>query len=60
MISEMSLAVSAGLTLGDISRTIHPYPTQAEAWKRLGDTWPQRRLTPFLHRLLERFLALRR
>jgi pyruvate/2-oxoglutarate dehydrogenase complex dihydrolipoamide dehydrogenase (E3) component len=60
MISELSLAVSAGLTLGDISRTIHPYPTQAEAWKRLGDAWPQRRLTPFLHRLLERFLALRR
>jgi pyruvate/2-oxoglutarate dehydrogenase complex dihydrolipoamide dehydrogenase (E3) component len=60
MISEMSLAVSAGLTLGEISRTIHPYPTQAEAWKRLGDAWAQRRLTPFLHRLFERFLALRR
>jgi len=60
MISEMSLALSAGLTLGDISRTIHPYPTQAEAWKRLGDAWAQRRLTPLLHRLFEYFLVLRR
>jgi pyruvate/2-oxoglutarate dehydrogenase complex dihydrolipoamide dehydrogenase (E3) component len=60
MIGEMSLAVTAGLTLGHVARTLHPYPTQAEAWKRLGDAWNRTRLTPRVRRLLERFLALRR
>jgi pyruvate/2-oxoglutarate dehydrogenase complex dihydrolipoamide dehydrogenase (E3) component len=58
MIGEMSLAITAGLSLGDVSRTIHPYPTQAEAWKRLGDAWNRTRLTPRVRRLFERFLAL--
>jgi pyruvate/2-oxoglutarate dehydrogenase complex dihydrolipoamide dehydrogenase (E3) component len=58
MIGEMSLAVTAGLTLGHVARTIHPYPTQAEAWKRIGDAWNRTRLTPRVRRLLERFLAL--
>jgi pyruvate/2-oxoglutarate dehydrogenase complex dihydrolipoamide dehydrogenase (E3) component len=58
MIGEMSLAITTGLTLGDVSRTIHPYPTQSEAWKRLGDAWNRTRLTPRVRRLFERFLAL--
>jgi pyruvate/2-oxoglutarate dehydrogenase complex dihydrolipoamide dehydrogenase (E3) component len=60
MIGEMSLAITAGLTLGDVARTVHPYPTQAEAWKRLGDLWSLTRLTPRLRRLSARLLALRR
>ena len=58
MIGEMSLAITAGLSLGDVSRTIRPYPTQAEAWKRVGDAWNRTRLTPRVRRLFERFLAL--
>jgi Pyridine nucleotide-disulphide oxidoreductase, dimerisation domain len=58
MIGEMSLAITASLSLGDVARTIHPYPTQAEAWKRLGDAWNRTRLTPRVRRLFERFLAL--
>ena len=58
MIGEISLAITVGLTLGDVSRTIHPYPTQSEAWKRLGDAWNRTRLTPRVRRLFERFLAL--
>ena len=58
MIGEMSLAITAGLSLGEVARTIHPYPTQAEAWKRLGDAWNRTRLTPRVRRLFERFLAL--
>ncbi len=54
MIGEMSLAVTAGLTLGHVAKTIHPYPTQAEAWRRLGDAWNRTRLTPRVRRLFER------
>ena len=46
MISEMSLAVTAGLRLSTLAQTIHPYPTQSEAWKKLGDAWNRGRLTP--------------
>ena len=37
MIGELAVAITAGLSIDAISKTIHPYPTQAEAWKRLGD-----------------------
>jgi pyruvate/2-oxoglutarate dehydrogenase complex dihydrolipoamide dehydrogenase (E3) component len=60
MISEMSLAVTAGLGLGTIAKAIHPYPTQAEAWKRLGDDWNRSRLTPRLRNLFARYLSWRR
>jgi pyruvate/2-oxoglutarate dehydrogenase complex dihydrolipoamide dehydrogenase (E3) component len=46
MIGEMSLAMTAGVSLGTLARTIHPYPTQSEAWKKLGDLWNRGRLTP--------------
>lgn len=60
MIAEMSLAMTARLTLGTIAKTIHPYPTQAEIWKRLGDAWNRSRLTPKVQRLFQRYLRLRR
>jgi pyruvate/2-oxoglutarate dehydrogenase complex dihydrolipoamide dehydrogenase (E3) component len=60
LIGEMSLAITAGLGLGDVARTIHPYPTQAEAWKRLGDAWNRTRLTRRVRRAFERFLSARR
>ena len=60
MIAEMSLAITAGLSLATVSKTIHPYPTQAEVWKRLGDAWNRSRLTPRVRGLVERFLRWRR
>jgi len=60
MIAEMSLAISTGRTLGTISNTIHPYPTEGEIWKRLADEWNLSRLTPRLRRLFEGYLRLRR
>lgn len=44
----------AGVT-GALSRTIHPYPTQAEVWKRLGDAHQRSRLTPRIRSIFERF-----
>jgi hypothetical protein len=60
MIGEMSLAITAGLSLATVGRTIHPYPTQAEIWKRLGDAWSRTRLTPRIRGLFERYLRWRR
>ncbi len=38
----------AGLGLGTIAKTIHPYPTQAEAIKKIGDAYNRTRLTPLV------------
>jgi pyruvate/2-oxoglutarate dehydrogenase complex dihydrolipoamide dehydrogenase (E3) component len=57
MISEITLAMTGGLGLKKIASTIHPYPTQAESIKKLGDQFNRTRLTPRLKRLLERWLA---
>ena len=60
MINELTFAMTAGLGLSSIARTIHPYPTQAEAIKKLADAYNKTRLTPFLKSLLARWLKWRR
>lgn len=60
MIGEMSLAITAGLTLATMARTIHPYPTQSEAWKKLGDGWSRTRLTPWVRSLFDLLLRWQR
>ncbi len=60
MIGELSLAMTAGLGLGALARTIHPYPTQAEALRKAGDAYNRTRLTPFVKWLFEKWLAWRR
>ena len=57
MISELTLAMVGGLGLGTIARTIHPYPTQAEAIRKLGDAYNRTRLTPTLSRLFHRWMS---
>src|SRR5262249_50753152 len=37
LISEISVAMAAGLGLGKLANVIHPYPTQAEAIRKAGD-----------------------
>jgi pyruvate/2-oxoglutarate dehydrogenase complex dihydrolipoamide dehydrogenase (E3) component len=60
MINEFSLAITSGLGLGAIARTIHPYPTQAEVVKKLADMYNRTRLTPFVGRLLAGWLKWQR
>lgn len=60
MIAEMALAVTAGLSIQAIGSTVHPYPTQAEAWKKLADAWNRARLTPRVRRWFGRYFELRR
>ena len=60
MIGEITVAMRAGVGLSAIGHTIHPYPTQSEAWKRLGDQWNRTRLTPGVRTLLRSLLRWRR
>jgi pyruvate/2-oxoglutarate dehydrogenase complex dihydrolipoamide dehydrogenase (E3) component len=56
MISEITLAMTHGLGLSKIGSTIHPYPTQAEAIRKLGDQYNKTRLTPFVKKLFSKWL----
>ncbi len=60
MIGEAVQAMNHGIGLGSFANTIHPYPTQAEVLRKLGDAYNRTRLTPTVKRLLERLLAWRR
>jgi pyruvate/2-oxoglutarate dehydrogenase complex dihydrolipoamide dehydrogenase (E3) component len=60
MIGEAVLAMNHGIGLGSFANTIHPYPTQAEVLRKLGDAYNRTRLTPTVKRLFERLLAWRR
>ena len=50
-------AVRAGIGLKTIGDTIHPYPTHAEAIRKLGDQYNRTRLTPFVAGLFKKWLA---
>jgi pyruvate/2-oxoglutarate dehydrogenase complex dihydrolipoamide dehydrogenase (E3) component len=60
MINELSLAMTAGMGLSAIGKTIHPYPTQAEAIKKLADVYNRTRLTPFVKKLFTAWLKWQR
>jgi len=60
MISELTLAIVGKLGLGAILNTIHPYPTQAEALKRVAGIQARARLTPTVAKLLSAYMRLRR
>jgi len=57
LISELTLAMTHGLSLKRIGSTIHPYPTQAEAIRKLGDQFSRTRLTPLVKMLFKKWLA---
>jgi len=46
LISEITLAMNQKIGLGKIAGVIHPYPTQAEAIRKLGDEYNRTRLKP--------------
>jgi len=60
MVSEISLVMANNLSLGALARTIHCYPTQVEAFKRLADAYTRRRFTPRLANLAAKWLEWRR
>jgi pyruvate/2-oxoglutarate dehydrogenase complex dihydrolipoamide dehydrogenase (E3) component len=56
LVSEITLAMTAGVGLGKLASVIHPYPTRAEAIRQLGDAYNRTRLTPFVKRLFTTWL----
>jgi pyruvate/2-oxoglutarate dehydrogenase complex dihydrolipoamide dehydrogenase (E3) component len=57
MLSELTLAIVGGLGLTKLSQTIHPYPTQAEALKKVGDACNRTRLSPWVKSVSTKWLA---
>ena len=60
MISEVTVAMKAGAGLGTIGGAIHPYPTQAEALRKVANQLRRARFSAGQKRLLTRWFAWRR
>jgi len=60
MLSELTLAIARGVRLGAIASVIHPYPTQAEAIKKIADAFNRTRLAPWAKRLFSKWFSLSR
>jgi pyruvate/2-oxoglutarate dehydrogenase complex dihydrolipoamide dehydrogenase (E3) component len=57
MLPELTLAMTHGLGLGKVATTVHTYPTQAEAIRKLGDAYNRTRLTPLLTKAFRKWLT---
>lgn len=60
LISELSVAMAGKVGLGQLAGVIHPYPTRAEAIRKLGDQFNRTRLTPRAAALLRGLIRWRR
>jgi pyruvate/2-oxoglutarate dehydrogenase complex dihydrolipoamide dehydrogenase (E3) component len=58
MIGEIGVAIVNRVPLGGIGRTIHPYPTQAEVFRKAADGWRRSKLTPRVRQLLALFFRV--
>lgn len=56
MIGEISVAMAGKVGLGAIASAIHPYPTRAEAIRRIGDMYNRTRFTPRVAALFGKWL----
>ncbi|MEX0747605.1 MAG: FAD-dependent oxidoreductase [Rhodothermales bacterium] len=59
MITEIALAMRHGITLRQISDTIHPYPTYGLGVRRAADQWYVRRYSPAFARVLQKVFGYR-
>jgi pyruvate/2-oxoglutarate dehydrogenase complex dihydrolipoamide dehydrogenase (E3) component len=60
MIGEIGVALLGGIGLGALANVIHPYPTQAESIRQLGDAYNRTRLTPLVKKVFSAVLRLTR
>ena len=60
LISEVTVAITGGLGLGHLATVIHPYPTTAEAIRKVADAYNRTRLTPLVAKLFTWWFAWRR
>jgi len=59
-IGELVMAIQHGIKVGALGAVIHPYPTEAEIIKRLGDASQRGRLKPWMKRALIKTFQWRR
>lgn len=57
-IAEIVLAMNQRVPLSAFSSAIHPYPTQSEAIKRLGDVSMRARLKPWLQKVFRSYFKV--
>ena len=60
LISEVTVAMTGGLGLRHLATVIHPYPTEAEAIRKVADAYNRTRLTPLVARLFNMWFRWRR
>jgi pyruvate/2-oxoglutarate dehydrogenase complex dihydrolipoamide dehydrogenase (E3) component len=60
MISEITTAMVSGIGLGKLAGVIHPYPTQADAIRRVAGLYNKKRLTPKVAKVLKWWLKFQR
>jgi pyruvate/2-oxoglutarate dehydrogenase complex dihydrolipoamide dehydrogenase (E3) component len=60
LISEITFAMTHNLGLQAIGKTIHPYPTRADAIRKLGDQYSKTRLSPTVKWIFDKWLSWRR
>jgi pyruvate/2-oxoglutarate dehydrogenase complex dihydrolipoamide dehydrogenase (E3) component len=58
MIGELAVVVTNRLKIGALGKTIHPYPTQGEVFRKAADAWNRRRLSPGLKKLFGWYFRL--
>ena len=51
------MAMTQKIGLGSVANVIHPYPTQGEAVRKVGDLYNRTRLTPLVKSLFEKWLS---
>src|SRR5579859_2715075 len=59
-IGELVMAIQHKIKVGELGAVIHPYPTEAEIIKRLGDASQRGRLKPWMKRALIKIFQWRR
>ncbi|MEM0896560.1 MAG: mercuric reductase [Verrucomicrobiota bacterium] len=57
LISEVGVAMGGKMGLGALASVIHPYPTQAEAIRQLGDAYNKKRFTPTVAKFFRWWLS---
>ncbi|MEM6990633.1 MAG: FAD-dependent oxidoreductase [Myxococcota bacterium] len=60
LIAEIALAMTTGLGLSKIAKTIHAYPTRSEVWRTLAYEWQTRRVGGFARRAAGWWVSLLR
>ena len=60
LIAPITLAMTHGLGLSEIARTVHPYPTRSELLFKCASAWRKTQLPEWAGGVLERSMGWRR